>query len=115
MNKGAKVVLVEDGLGSKADGNHHVLGSFENGIQVEVLDIHAHKQGVGSRDDTVKYEFGGGESSGFCTNITGVINEVSTNGPTDLTSLGFLWAISYDITQDASRLLCGLWGLGRGG
>ena len=89
VDKGGKVVLLKDGLWDQGDREHHVFGTIEVGVQVEILNVHGHKQGVGSGNDAVKDEFGGGKASGFGAGIARVVDEIATDGPSDTLGLGF--------------------------
>jgi hypothetical protein len=48
VDEGFEIVLVDDGLWkNEFDGDHHVLGPFEIFVEIEVLNVHAHEEGVG--------------------------------------------------------------------
>lgn len=108
-NKGTKVVLVKNGLGDEGYWDHHVLWAGEDGVQVEVLDVHAHEHGVGSGDNAVENEFGCGETSRLGTDISWVVDEVATNSPADPAWLSFLGSVGNDVPEVSS--LAALWDL----
>lgn len=99
VDKGGKVVLFEDGRRDEGNRDHHVLCPSQVGIQVKVLDIHCHEEGIWGGDHTVENEFGRSETGCLGANITGVVDQVATYGPSDSAGLGFLGTVGDDVSK----------------
>ena len=103
VDEAAEIVEVEDVGRDCSDGNAHVfVAVFQGRVQVEIFKINAHELGTGGGDDTVEEDLGCSEICGFGADFTGVIDLVAASGPTDTGRIGFLGAVSDDVTEVGS-------------
>ena len=92
VDKAMQVVLFDDLVREKIQGQCHVLVPGHGGAVVEVFNVKRHKPSVGGRYGSVEQTLRGGEAGAVSGGGARVVEYVANNSDTDTVDFGFVRA-----------------------